>query len=230
MIGAAMKHLTKALVSASFLLGAATTAQAATVDFSGLGPNGTEVTAGALDFVTSLTVDSNGSVDSLITFDTTLTGTADLDLQGPFDDPFTPGNDNNNALGFIAIIAENTDFANPDDEAAGGLVTFNFDRPLIMKSTTFVDTIGGEVRLYGNDGLIMTFDIPNVDTSDNVLPNRFTTLSYGAVAGVTRLEIFLDESGGFDNIEFSQVPVPAALPLFLAGFGGLAAAKRRKKA
>jgi len=205
-------------------------ANAAVINFSNLGANGTEITADMLYGVESIVVDSNGSVDSLITFDTNLTGTADPDMEAAFDNPFTQEVEERRDFGYLAIIAENTNFSRPDDEARGGTVTFNFVSPVKLRQMAFIDTSGGQASLFGENGLISVFDIPEVDTHNNSPTNQFAILSFGAVAGVTSLQISIPSSGGFDNIRFNdQVPVPAALPLFLGGLGGIAVLQRRKK-
>lgn len=212
---------------------AAATAQAATIDFSTPGGNGNVILASDLFNVLSLTVDSAGSEDTLITFNTNLASAEDPDLVAPFDDPNTVGFDNETGLGSIAIISESATYVPPDDEATGGKVTFVFDKLVTLKSTTFVDTKSGTVTLLDIDGVPLTinpFDIPDVDTDDTTNPNQFSKLVYGDISGVKTMIIELGESGGFDNIVFQPVPVPAALPLFLAGVGGLVVARRKRQA
>ncbi|MEM1379056.1 MAG: VPLPA-CTERM sorting domain-containing protein [Pseudomonadota bacterium] len=225
------KHLSAAFAAATCLMTPAFAAKIVT--FEGLGPNGTVIDANdpALAGITSIGVVSGGSVqNTLITFDTNLSNTADPDLEAPFDDPNTAVNEMETGLGFIAIIPTNTDFSNPNDEGAGGTITINFDRKTFITSIDVVDSQSGSITFFDGTDVIDTVTIPNVDTSDTVLPNQFTTLTFNLMTGATSMEIVFGESGGFDNLAFSQVPVPAAFPLFAAGLGGLVAARRKKAA
>lgn len=224
-------HMTYRVLAAAMSAAILTTpAFAAKISFEGLGPNGTEITAALVDGVSDIAVDSGGAVNALITFNTDLTGTADPDLEGPFDDPTTSRVEANDKLDFIAIIPTNLDFSNPNDEAEGGKVTITFDKVTTLRSMDFLDTSGGTVKLFNGMTELASFVIPDLDTDNGVFPNQFTTLIFGMITGVTSMEIDMNSSGGFDNITFNQVPVPAALPLFAAGFGGLVAARRKKRA
>ncbi|GJL92956.1 VPLPA-CTERM sorting domain-containing protein [Hyphococcus sp.] len=99
-----------------------------------------------------------------------------------------------------------------------------------------------------NDNIIdlfaLSFDGSNVTADTFLLTANETistlndwmvyTVSYVAVAGYNAIGLRasgLENSlGGFiDAVSVSDVPIPAALPLFLAGLGGLAAARRKRK-
>lgn len=226
-----MKLLLSGAASAVALLSASAFAGAIVVDFEGLGPNGTVIDAANLEGIASITVASNGDVqDTLITFNTDLPSTIDPDLVGPFDDPFTVGDDMVDDLDNIAIIPETLTFSSPDDEAAGGTITITFDKGVILESFDVVDSKSGNVTLFSGNVQIGMVNIPDIDTDDLTLPNEFTTVDLSMFTNVTSMQITFGESGGFDNLTFTPVPVPAALPLFAAGLGLVAARGRKARA
>ncbi|MEM9838574.1 MAG: hypothetical protein AAF830_05400 [Pseudomonadota bacterium] len=220
------------LSSAAAIAALSASAFAGTIitDFEGLGPNGTVIDTADLEGIASITVASNGSVqDTLITFNTDLPSTIDPDLVGPFDDPTTMDNDMKDDLDNIAIIPENMTFSSPDDEAAGGTITITFDKGVTVESFDVVDSKSGNVKLFSGNTQVAMIAIPNVDTDDDTLPNLFTTVDLGLFTNVTSMQITFGESGGFDNLTFTPVPVPAALPLFAAGLGLVAARRKARR-
>lgn len=214
--------MTKNTLMAAAALGlVAGTAQAGTIDFEGFA-NGDVIDQVAVDGVTAtVTVDSNGAVDEAIAFDTSgVNDAADPDLTGPFEgtgDP-NPGN--------ILVISEGG--ATPDDERLGGTVTFSFDAPVDLISFDAYD--GGFFQVESAKGDAFLQDSTMVP-GDN-MSSRLDVPGFFGVSFLTFT--FADSgegaSGGIDNIvvEPSVIPVPAALPLMLAGLGGLALVRRRR--
>ena len=211
-------------VSAAVIL-ATGAAQAATIDFEGFGHGDTidSVTAGGV--TATVTVDSNGAFDQAVAFDTSLSGTADPDLEAPF-----TGSGGANP-GKILIISED---GGPDDERAGGTVTLNFSQPIDFKGFSAFDGGLFEVTSAKGDEFAVA---DNIVGGDN-LSNRL--LVDEGFQGVSTLNfMFMNSgegaSGGIDDIEFNvsggpnPVPVPAALPLLAAGLGGLAFVGRRRR-
>ena len=86
------------------------------------------------------------------------------------------------------------------------------------------------VRAFAGATLLGTLDIIG---DDNLVTNYFVSLPY---SGITRLEIInnIDPAGlGFDDFTFNvgpRVPEPATWALFIAGFGLIGAAARRRTA
>lgn len=211
--------------SAAVIL-AAGVAQAATIDFEefGHGDNIDSVSAGGV--TATVTVNSNGAFDQAVGFDTSLTGTADPDLEAPF-----TGSGGANP-GTILIISED---GGPDDERAGGTVTFDFSEAVNFIGFSAFDGGLFEVTSAKGDELEVA---DNVVAGDN-LSNRLL-VPEGEFVGVQSLTFLFANSGegasgGIDDLEFvvtdtpSPVPVPAALPLLAAGLGGLAFVGRRRR-
>lgn len=214
----------KLFTAASAVVLGAGAAHAAVIDFEGFahGEAINSVSAGGV--TATVTVDSNGAVDQAVAFDTSLSGTADPDLEGPF-----TGTGATNP-GKVLIISED---GGPDDERFGGLVTFEFSQPIDFLGFDAFD--GGLFEVTSGMGDL--FPVADLIVSGDNQSNRLTVTE--GFQGVTFLNFsFMDSgegaSGAIDNIEFqiagvAPIPVPAALPLLLAGLGGLGLVARRRR-
>jgi len=129
--------------------------------------------------------------DAVVALDSSAPTGGDDDLVTP-----GPGPGNDEALGVLVCIAENAVDADgdglvdePDDEAAGGLLVFEFPGPVDLTRVRLVDVDepGGQVRLYEGTGLVATRDVA-------ALGDNGVQWVEGA-RGVTRLEI--DVAGSF---------------------------------
>lgn len=160
-------------------------------------------------------------------FDTRLTGTADDDLEGDF----TNVADSNDVRDFgkALIIQERVGVASaiPDDEVRGGIVTFTFDNAVDILSLAYLD---------GERGAIATADGVQIgDFGSGVSgDHKFVLLDFANDPNafeVTTLEIRYNGSGAIGGLNFvpSPVPLPAGLPLLLAGLTGLGLAARKRK-
>ena len=212
------------------------TAAAATVVFAGGSSAGTinfeEFSHG--DVITSLNLGggvtasvtangrSNSSPDQAWIFDTTLKNTNDPDLEGPFTDGV-----NDNIYAGRALIIQEHDGA-PDDDGNGGWIKFKFSQAITFMGFDFLDD--EKVRVRDNNGNTATVGRPAGSAYDNY----FSTSGLLNWTNVTQLRFnFRHNSGAIDNLryEVAAVPVPASLPLMLAGLGALGfAARRRRKA
>ena len=135
---------------------------------------------------------------------------------GGDDDLMTPnpaGFDNDTALGHVLIIAENDEDSapgddlvdDPDDEAAGGSLYFDFNNKATICSATLLDideALGTELRFYRNG------DLATPDETISIL-----TLGDGSVqrvefneSEVDRFEVYFKGSGAVGRIEL--VPCP----------------------
>ncbi|NES03603.1 MAG: hypothetical protein F6K22_12560, partial [Okeania sp. SIO2F4] len=102
--------------------------------------------------------------------------------------------------GNILIISEDGDSSDPDDEAHGGVITFDLDNPVELNSINFVDIeeTGGEVRTTDVDGNVTTTAIPapgdgslqtlDIDDSD-----------------VVKVEVDLVGSGAISGLDFDSI-------------------------
>lgn len=207
-------------IAIALVLGAGA-AQAAVIDFEGFanGDAVNSVSAGGIN--ATVTTNSRGKVDQAIVFDTRLTGTRDPDLEGPFEGPVTdPGN--------VLIISEGG--PTPDDEMRGGTITFLFDQ--LVNFTGFA---GFDDFDDGRD-LLVTADTgqsASLSGSGDGSSSLITGLEF---FGITELTFDFAGSGAIDDLVVEAVdgpapiPVPAALPLLLAGLGGLGLVARRRRA
>lgn len=216
-----MFKLTTAMAAVIATAGAA---HAVTIDFEEFGHGDSVNSLSAGGVTATVTVNSNGAVDQAVAFDTSLSGTADPDLEAPF-----TGSGAENP-GSILIISED---GTADDERLGGTITLNFSQPIDFIGFSAYDGGLFEVTSAKGDELLVA---DNVVAGDN-LSNRIEVLD-GNFNGVSTLNfLFMNSgegaSGGIDDIEFSvtpaPIPVPAALPLLAAGLGGLAFMGRRRR-
>jgi len=173
----------------------------------------------------------------------------DPDLQSPFN----MGNAKNEHFGNALIIAENANDKNkdglldyPDDEAAGGVLTFSFDQKLSAFGFSLIDIDKqiNDSEIYGYL-VLKNIDDNNVLESKTIIFNQFAMDNadgefnyYNAVfgnnsannindplldvvalnmSGFNRAEFHLKHSGAVDNITFMNVPEPGTSLLMVTG-------------
>lgn len=113
--------------------------------------------------------------------------------------------------GNLIIISEDGDSSDPDDNAGGGTITFDFDNPSDLHDIKLMDIeeTGGTIDLLDADGnLIKTVAIPAAGN------NSIQTIELKA-AGVSQMKINLAGSGAVDDLCFK--PGDAPLPGSLSG-------------
>lgn len=235
-----MKRYLAAAASAAFVLSTASAAVQVVENFEGLGVEGTEITSLA-SMAATITVQSNGSNDHAILFDTNNLSSADPDLEAPIYDKsdYDAGGRTPVDAGYILVISErDVPTGTADDESRGGKITFDFATGLTLFSVDFHDTKpGAMVSLFNGSGAQFDFTL-NVDLDTNSAPNFKETLFFGTgVSDVVKMVVdFGRDSGGINDIVFesgddiSEVPVPGALPLMLTGAAVFLARRKRKKA
>jgi hypothetical protein len=146
-----------------------------------------------------------GHPDLAIVFDSGAPTGGDTDLATP-----GPGIGNDTAMGQLLILAENAVDADaddliddPDDEAGGGIVRFDFDEPYDACSITLVDVDDSgpsEVRFYTD--LLLP---PDVLAVPNVGDNSVQKLAFQKF-GLVRIDVAFAGSGGIAEMEL--VPCP----------------------
>jgi len=129
--------------------------------------------------------DADDSENDAMIFDTNAPTGGDTDLSF---------SDQGNAV----IISEDNDSSDPDDNAGGGTISFDFEVPSEVVSLNILDVeeAGGSVDLFNADGdLLQSLDIPA--TGDNSL----FTLDIN-VAGVSAFDVNLVGSGAVDDLKY----------------------------
>ncbi|MEM7491080.1 MAG: hypothetical protein AAF390_18355, partial [Pseudomonadota bacterium] len=151
-------------------------AHAAVIDFNDAAIQGSVIDSiSSTDGTLTAAISATGGSDEALVFDTTLTGTADPDLEGPFrpvDSDEAPSFD----PGGVLIIQETAGGA-PDDNAGGGSVTFEFSSVLDFVSFNIID--GATVTVSSEDtDNVATFSVaepPNEEPENRV----FDTFTLG---------------------------------------------------
>ncbi|WP_424967184.1 SdrD B-like domain-containing protein [Dinoroseobacter sp. S375] len=127
-----------------------------------------------------------------------------------FDSNSPTGGDNDlgyNGLGNILIISEDNDASDPDDNAGGGTITFDFDAPSDLQNIRLLDIEeqGGTIKLFDEDGnLIKTVAIPAAGNNSNQLVDL-------SAADVASMEINLVGSGAVDDLCWKPGDPPVEL-------------------
>jgi len=128
----------------------------------------------------------NGSKSPAMIFDTDNPTGHDYDL----------GTSN---LGNVLIISEDGDSSDPDDEACGGTLRFDFDDEVTMHSVTLLDVEEGAcVKLYDENG-------HKIGTEFVVTGNNGQcVVDLCNIEGVARMDIVLNGSGAVDNVIYTN--------------------------
>ncbi len=149
----------------------------------------------------------NNHPDKAILFDTANPTGGDFDLMTP--NPNNPTN--NTALGYVFILAEDDFDGNndglvddPDDEAGGGEIRFDFDKAVTFDTVLVLDCDENEVdtfRFYDENGLELgAFLIPD-------LPDGSVQMIDVGLAGVYAAVIELGGSGAVAKLRFCPDPI-----------------------
>ena len=152
-----------------------------------------------------------------------------------FDSGNPTGGDNdlfNKTAGNILIISEDNDQSDPDDSRFGGLITIDFDVPVLDLSIMTID-VGDNSNQNNGDSFASAFfqgtQVGQFDFLSGQGNNNLQTATFATSGPFDQLQINLDSSGAIAEIAFTPVPVPAALPLFLTGIAGLAVFTCKRK-
>lgn len=117
--------------------------------------------------------------------------------------------------GNILILSEDGDSTDPDDNAGGGTMVFDFTGPATVNSVDFVDQgTGVEIRLYDEDGaLIAEIDVPA--GADNTQITQLINAS-----GVYRMEVTFPGSGALTNLDYTIVNADTGNADIISGGAG----------
>lgn len=212
-------------------------ASAAIVDFEGFA-TGTiidnEYQASQGITINGVNTDRNASNLAVI-FNTAQPTGGDVDLAAPFSNNRGLGNLD---PGKVLIIHEHpgncsaNNCPNPDDEGSrpAGYFSISFNQSVTLNSIDFFDVEGREtaanaIRLFdanNNEIAANTFFTPNTGGD-----NQWDRVDFGIV-GVKSIQINMGGSGAIDNINYSAVPVPAAIWFMGSALLGLAGISRKR--
>ncbi len=109
----------------------------------------------------------------------------------------------------VLIISEDNDSSDPDDNASGGILRFDFDGPSVVHELTFLDIEepGTTIKLYDVSGaLITTIAVAQTANGGQLVQDI-------EVSGVARMDVHLAGSGALDNLMYTP-------PLDGSGQGG----------
>ncbi|MEM7351343.1 MAG: SdrD B-like domain-containing protein [Acidobacteriota bacterium] len=104
------------------------------------------------------------------------------------------------ALGNVLILSEDGDVTDPDDNAGGGTLIFDFANEVRIDRVAILDIdegMGGTVTAFDGGGAV----IGAASMSSSLGNNSVQTVSLG-VAGARRLEVFFPGSGAVSGIVF----------------------------
>jgi hypothetical protein len=224
-----MKNL---LTTTLLSVGLAGGASASTFDFNDAALQDTlvdQVTTsdGAITATLDVSANRNSSnrganrVHEALIFDTENGADGDADLQSGFR---RDGGSDFSFAGGVLAISENDLSAGdlPDDNANGGSITFNFLQAVNFTGFSIYDD--ASITVTADNGASFSAGV-HADAAFNdflIGDERFFNVS-------SLTFDFGYDSGAIDNLEISAVPLPAGLPLLLAGLGALGIAGRRRR-
>jgi len=172
------------------------------------------------------TFSATGPLSAPVIFDSQIVQGGDPDLNGPpLDAPWAGGNLANSALEKLLIVQENDNDCDaffcdpPDDNAAGGTITVDFQGTDICSwRTALIDIEGGadpefgDFKFFSGGGQVgptVPFEslIPLANLGDRTA-NTFTTITAASQGGSwDKVKIIFDGSGAVDNITFQECDV-----------------------
>ena len=222
-----------ALVAAVLVVLSFHPSDATVIDFNGLAagtivagesPSGGTVSDNPYAEFTLSCVNDGGGPNSLVLFDSQNPTGGDADLGSPNADFGGPGvgwggssgrpGENNNNWGNLLIIAENVIDGDgdglvddPDDEACGGVIVFEFEQAVAVLRVVLVDidyNETAEVRLYDEVGIVATLPAQALGN------NSVQTLDGGAQLGIYRMEIEVSSSAAVGEVEYVLDTTPVA--------------------
>ncbi len=116
--------------------------------------------------------------------------------------------------GNVLIISEDGDSSDPDDNACGGTITFEFDSAAYVRSLNLLDfEQGGTITCYDESGNVLkTIDLPGTADGGSFLVDI-------DCEGVYRMEVSNPVSGAIDDLAYS-IELPAELDGIVDGTDG----------
>lgn len=217
------------LAAAVCCVGLSGAAAATTVNFDNFDEgdvlgSGSDLGGGIIADVTAI-----GGIAEAVVFDTA-PGTTSTGNDPDLTSPFTNAEDSSDTRDFgNGLIVQENRTGGPDD-AVGGSLIFSFGSLWSFASLYLLDAEAGTSATLFSGGVEVasfTLDASNEsETGGNPNNNEFTLLGFGGAVG-DMLRIDFVASGALGEFEINAVPLPAGLPLLLAGLGAFAWVRRR---
>ena len=236
------KRISAIAVAAIWMIGVG---HAVVLDFEGFGDG--QIIDDEYTGVTISAVNNWFDVDHAIIYDTRGAIGEDPDLEGDFTNvgATTPTAPASLDAGNVLIIAEGDQTCSaltcprPDDEGRrpAGELRFAFANEVTINSLKYMDIENiGELPFqidFYSDAMFTSWIVGStIQPPDTNGDNRYREAIIGQ-SGVRGMIVSLRGSGALDDISFTVVPIPAALPLFgtaLAGMGFIGWRRKRQAA
>lgn len=218
-----MKKITTALILFAALLFTASV-HAVLIDFEGLSA-GDVVTGSTIDGATFTVTDqgtTSGNPRELMIFQSNCFEIGMPQCTGGDSDLSTidvPGTVTPITAGNVLIISQDNDDTDPNDSAAGGVIITTFDTDVTAVEIVTIDVGDSDTGPNTFEAYYQGMLQDSVNLMLNLGENNIQTASLTGLFDEIRLD--LAGSGALASIEFTPVPIPAALPLFMAGLVGL---------
>lgn len=186
---------------------------------SGIPAAGTDLPA---NFISSLTSGNRQLMLFNANCSSTIVGLPDCTGEDP--DLSIP-DENNPSLGNnILIISEDNDAADPDDSRFGGNIIIDFDPAVTNLDSVVLDIeeSGSYINAYNQNEFLLQIAL---STSNGGMQ----TVDFSSITSeIDRLIVNIEGSGAIVALNFTPVPVPAAVWLFGSGLVALAGIRHRK--
>jgi len=159
------------------------------------------------------------------TFTVTNNSGTDISASHPlmiFDSANPTGGDNDLAtpsFGNILIISEDGDASDPDDNAGGGVIIAKFDTAVTSITGVTVDVGDSNNKTNSFEVFLNGASVELMLLTNGLGDNNIQTKTFAGL--FDEIKLTLGGSGALSSLEFTTVPIPAALPLFIAGFLGM---------
>jgi hypothetical protein len=219
------------LAAAGALLLSGMTAQAAVIDFDALdSTSGQPVPLSAFsEDGFSFGLSFTGSNDGPVIFDTTCTGYGGLDgCNGDADLQPVGGQGTNGIFRNVLALQENNSNVVPNDDSGAATITFELLAGKAFRLLGFSAVDDGTFGISTvADGILGTINNGSGASNDGRTGSATFTSSLLRVGDTFTLSY--SSSGGVDSIVTAPVPVPAAMPLSLAGLAMLGWMARRRR-
>ncbi len=104
--------------------------------------------------------------------------------------------------GNLLIVSEDGDSSDPDDEAGGGTLTFDFNTPVNLTSIALVDAFEGGAQFEAFDSEGNSLGVIVIAAEGDGSDGKFGTVDLSQFEDVSQLVVTFDESGAVDDLMY----------------------------